>query len=223
MIVEAQKYLKQQRQLNENTIKNFWVGYCDPNGFIYMPSSFPLTDLHLNDMFKNRVLFPICDLYGNIIGVSGRLLNDGDPKYYNTEYDKAKHLYGFNVTLPICFEERKVYIVEGNIDVLSVYQRGIKNVVGMLGSNLTVVQLCLLSRFVDKVVFVPDGDIAGEKFLNRTKKLIEKYNSFGLQYFSIKLPNGYDPDKFLIERGKDSFVQLEQPLILSLSEQLESI
>jgi DNA primase len=222
-MIAGLKYLKENRHLTDETIQTFQLGYCDANSTIYEWSNFSQTGLTLSDpRFKNTALFPIFDLYGDLIAVSGRALSaDVQPKYINTVYPKTNHLFGLNITWPECLKTKTVYVVEGNVDTMMMYQAGIKNVVGMLGSNLTAKQLCLLSRFAEKIVLVPDGDNAGEKFLEKIKAVIpKKYNNFDVKFSMIQLPKGYDPDKFLFENGKDALLNLEHELFPTLLQRL---
>ena len=140
-------YLKGERHLTDETIRKFHLGYCDARGNIYSDTDFPVKDLELDYKFYNTAFFPIFDLYGSMIGVSARNLlykTKADNKYVNTVYSKSSHLYGLNETYKDCFAANSAYIVEGNVDTMTLYQHGITNVVGMLGSALSITQLTLL-------------------------------------------------------------------------------
>lgn len=212
-------YLKKDRSLTDESIAAFNLGYCDPNGTIYIGANYKGTELQLDYKFKNTALFPIFNLYNEVIGVSGRNLsynNNKDLKYVNTVYPKTEHMYGLNIAWPHALKSRRVYVVEGNVDTIMMHQYGFKNVVGMLGSSLRVTQLCLLSRFADEVYMVPDGDTAGEKLIERlwnpqklNKSLLHKYPNLDMKIFHVKLPTYYDPDKFLREKGAEEFKKLE--------------
>jgi DNA primase len=217
-MLPAFEYLKKERHLTDETIRQFHLAYCDGKGNIYSDSDFPDQSLELDYKFFDTALFPVCNVYGGMVGVSGRKLNyksNADLKYVNTVYQKTDHLYGLSVTLAECIKENKVYVVEGNVDTLMMYQSGVKNVVGMLGSTLSITQLSILSRFVDEVLLVPDGDTAGEKLIERItgrsgkKGLIQKFPKLALSFSHVKLPLFFDPDKFLRERGRDEFFKLE--------------
>lgn len=214
--MNAFEYLRKERQLTDETIRTFHLGYCDQGLNIYGDTEFPGKNLELDYKFEGTVLFPIFNLYNDLIGVSARKLNYNskvDLKYVNTVYPKTEHLYGLNITWPYCLKERKVYVVEGNVDTLMMYQHGIKNVVGMLGSTIRATQLCLLGRFVDEIIFVPDGDTAGEKLieklLKKGKGLIDKYYNLEVGFSYVKLPPYFDPDKFLREKGQEQFFKLD--------------
>ena len=220
-------YLLEQRYLTNESIEKFRLGFCDEYGqlkFHVFLNNFESELPKLDPRFYNSAIFPIFDLYHKVIGVSARSLSStNDFKYINTVYAKGKHLYGLNFTWLDCLKKRKVYIVEGNIDVVRMYQEGIKNVVGMLGSTLSLTQLTVLSRFVDEVVFVPDGDNAGIKFLERVaigrkgkKSLTEKHPNLDLNFSLIKLPEGSDPDTFLQCHKVEDLFKLEESVSSSL-------
>lgn len=208
------KYLKDNRHLTDETIRSWNLGYCDPKGIIYMGTNFS-EKLSLDFKFNCSILFPIFDMYGALIGVSARSLDrkPDAPKYVNTVYAKANNLYGLHMTWKDCVREKKVYVVEGNVDTIMMWQAGVKNVVGMLGSNFSSTQLCLLGRFVDKVVFMPDGDSAGYKFVKKVRDGISKFDNANLEFSVVNLPYGYDPDKFVQEKGLEELRKLEVPLV----------
>lgn len=211
-------YLQVERQLDNETIRKFHLGYCDKDRNIYADMDAPYKSLELDYKFQNSALFPIFNLYGDLIGVSARKLDyksNLDLKYVNTVYPKTDHVYGLSLTLPDCVKANRAYVVEGNIDTAMMYQHGFRNVVGMLGSNLSITQLTILSRFVDEIYLVPDGDTAGEKLIERLmgdgrkKGLVNKFPQLTTQFYQVKLPAYFDPDKFLREKGHDEFQKLE--------------
>lgn len=224
-MLKALEYLTKERKLTEEAIQQFGIGYCDPHGTNYLWSDFPTESLSLDTRFFNSILFPIKDLYGSVIAISARSM-DPDPKskYLNTSYTKGKHLYGLYQTWKSCLEQNKVYVVEGNIDVPFLWQSGVPNVVGMLGSNLTVSQLCLLRRFTTNICLVPDADKAGTRFLDKVKiATSKKYENLEFNYSIIILPDGLDPDEYLLTHSKEEFYSLEMPLEITLKEKLGSL
>lgn len=214
-------YLKEKRSITTETIQKFHLGYCDLNGSIYIDSEFPETTLQLDPRFNDSVLFPIFDLYNQFIGVSARTLNNPKLKYVNTVYPKTQHLYGLNTTWTDCLQQNKVYVVEGNIDVLRLYQSGIRNVVGMLGSVLKEQQLILLSRFVKNIVVVPDGDLAGRKVLQRIEANTSFQNKLNINISTLQLPKDTDPDLFVLSNGVEKLKALEKSKSYSLQERLQ--
>jgi DNA primase len=220
-MLEGFKYLKETRKLTDETILKFHLGYCDPHGVIYIDSEFPEKDLKLDPRFSYTALFPIFDIYGTVIGVSARALDKRDLKYVNTVYPKTEHLYGLNVAWRECLRLNKVYIVEGNVDVIRLHQCGIKNVVGMLGSAVRERQLTLLSRFVENIIVVPDGDDAGRKTLAKIENNNDIREKLKINISVLTLPNGYDPDTYLLSHSAEEFYKLEKTTISSLQEKLK--
>jgi DNA primase len=211
--LSAFDYLINTRKLSEETVRLFHLAHRDSKGTIYvdadMTEPFPALDFRFND----ASLFPIQDLYGKVVGVSARPFNPGPnlPKYVNTSYEKSEHLYGLNLTWKECVKEKRAFVVEGNVDVLQMWQKGIKNVVGMLGSAFSVTQLGLLAGFVERVIFVPDGDMAGLNFMEKTKNtLLKRYKDVPMSFSFLMLPQGYDPDSYLKKYSKEEFLALPE-------------
>jgi len=219
-------YLKDKRKLTDEIIETFKLAYCDSLGNIYAHTNFPSTALRLDEKFIDAVLYPIFDLYDTLIGISAKPLSNtkNRPDYVNTQYKKGQHLYGLSTTWKECLKERKVYVVEGNVDVLTMWKFGIKNVVGLLSSNFSFTQLCILNRFVDTITFIPDGDNAGSKFISNFKKAIsKKYSDFDINFKVINLPSGSDPDEFLKDHSAEELIGLEKDLVITLEDKLKSI
>src|SRR5579863_7495082 len=138
----AYKYLIEQRKINEDTIRAFHLGYIAQEGDTYVGANFPGKLPLMDKRFNHSTMFPIFDLYGTCIAVSARPLGPTQTKYINTSYEKSEHLYGLSVTAASCLQAQTVYVVEGNISLLQMYQVGIKNCVAMLGSKLSTRQVC---------------------------------------------------------------------------------
>lgn len=207
------KYLMDERKLSEQTIRDFHLGYVDPKGMTYIDADFQGLLPQMDFRFYNSSLFPVQSLYGDVVGVSCRpLIAKSDmPKYINSSYEKAEHLYGLNVTWKDLIKEKTAFVVEGNVDVLQMHERGIRNVVGMLGSNFSVIQLGLLLGFVERIIFVPDGDMAGLNFMEKTKNtLLKRYKDVPMSFSFLMLPTGEDPDSFLKKYSKEEFLALPQ-------------
>jgi len=161
------------------------------------------------DLFRDRVMFPIIDSRGKVAGFGGRVLNEGLPKYLNSPqtpvYKKGKILYGINITLEHIKNEKSAVVVEGYFDMISLYQAGIKNVAASLGTALTHEQVRFLKRHLDEVIIVYDGDKSGQIASLRGLDVI--FES-GIKAKAVMLPQGYDPDSFVREKGKDEFLKL---------------
>ncbi|MEO0069496.1 MAG: DNA primase, partial [candidate division WOR-3 bacterium] len=216
--IEAQSYLK-KRGLSRATIKRFRLGFA-PAGNLLRGAGKKLgvSEEHLLragllfkkengliDYFRERIVFPIFSPSGKIIGFSGRVLDDSEPKYLNSPdspvFHKGEILYGFFQAKGYIREEVPI-LVEGNFDLLSLVERGINNVVAPLGTALTVNQALLLRRYNRQVFLCFDGDEAGEKACRRT---IEVFLRAGVEPQIMKLPEGRDPDSYIREAGIEGF------------------
>ncbi|MDD5497685.1 MAG: DNA primase [Atribacterota bacterium] len=221
----ARQYLW-KRNFSEEIIKKFQLGYALP-GYehlmsILLAKKIPLSDLFKAglvakssksgktiDYFRNRIIFPIFNLQGNIIAFGGRVLDDKLPKYINSPetavYSKAKHLYGLFQAKKSIRQKNQVIIVEGYTDVLMAHQYGFENVVASLGTALTSQQIDLVKRYADEVLVAFDSDTAGKiatlRSLNMIKKAVRKVRI-------ISLPLNSDPADVLLKEGKNYFSNL---------------
>ncbi|HRN71095.1 MAG TPA: toprim domain-containing protein, partial [Candidatus Woesebacteria bacterium] len=156
------------------------------------------------DKFRNRLMFPIMDHQGEIVGFSGRAIdkNEKGPKYLNSPetpvYNKSKLLYGLYQAKETVRKEDFAIIVEGNIDIISSYQAGVKNIVAPLGTALTEDQLKLLKRYCSKIYLSFDTDSAGQRALLRSLELAEKV---GLQTLAIDIGEYQDVDEMITSGG----------------------
>ena len=219
---EALEYLN-KRGLDVETIKMFGIGLAPKNHNtltkLLLDKGYSLTDatdiglLRSNkdgyyDTFSYRIMFPIIDESNRVLGFSGRIfVNDpNQPKYVNTEetpiYKKGEMLYNLNNAIPHIRKSGYVILCEGQMDVISLSNHGIKNVVCSLGTALTVEQSQLLSKYTKKVIICYDGDNAGIKATGKAFNVLK-----GFTAHSITLPNGMDPDEYLKANNKDSFIE----------------
>jgi DNA primase len=155
------------------------------------------------DRFRDRVTFPIFNLSQKIVGFGGRIIEEKDePKYLNSPespiYHKGKILYGLNVSKDLIRDKKAAVLVEGYIDLISLYQSGIKNVVAPLGTSFTQDQARLLSRYAEKVYLLFDSDRAGESAVFRSADLL--FDS-EMEMMIVVLPSGEDPDSFVRKHG----------------------
>ncbi len=210
-VLPAYKYLIEQRKLNEDTIHMFNLGYISPDGIPYVDAGFNSVLPETDKRFFHSTMFPIFDMFGTCIAISARPLGPTQTKYINTVYEKSDHLYGLNITWNECLNADKVYVVEGNISLLQMYQAGIKNCVAMLGSKLSVTQVCLLSRFVKNIVLVPDADKAGIKLIQKMRENIPtKLYDADIRFTYVELPVGIDPDDYFKINTKQDFLHLPE-------------
>lgn len=161
------------------------------------------------DRFRNRVMFPVFDIKGRVIGFGGRVLDDSKPKYLNSPetlvFQKGTNLYGLNFAVKSKMEERSFIIVEGYMDCITLHQYGITNVVASLGTALTVNQARLLKRYADKVIISYDADVAGQ---TATLRGLEVLRNAGFDVRVLRIPQGKDPDEFVRSNGKEAFLKL---------------
>lgn len=160
----------------------------------------------LFDRFRNRVLFPIRNLQGRVVGFGGRVLDDTQPKYLNTPetpvFTKGKHLFALDRAKGAGINA--LIIVEGYFDVIAAHQAGIPNAVGTMGTALTQDHLRLIRRISEKVLLIFDPDEAGARAALRTAPLLIEE---GISAKVISLPSGEDPDLFIRKEGKAGFLK----------------
>lgn len=204
---KALDYLIQKRGLTKKTIQEFLIGYAPPKNIL---SSFlkkkGISNLEAQragspDRFFNRIVFPITDILGNMVGFTGRAMDDSQmPKYLNTAetviFNKSKLLYGLNMAKTDIKTQEKVVLVEGQMDVILSYQSGIKNTVASSGTALTPEQLKIISRFDSEIILAYDQDEAGAKAV---QKAIDLILSAGIDARIASWPNDYkDPGEVVV-------------------------
>lgn len=207
----ALSYLTNQRDLNSKLVENFVLGYAPSDNslsaYLIKKKGFSEKDLidaglaynragKIFDFFRNRIIFPLTDHRGNIVGFSGRALTDADmPKYINTKdtlvYHKGSLFFGMDLAKDEIKKKDQVIVVEGEFDAIALWKNGIKNAVAIKGTALTETQANLLSRFSKKVTLCLDQDEAGYEATKRSLANLEKYN---LTTTVVVLPNK-DPDE----------------------------
>ncbi len=159
------------------------------------------------DTFRGRLMFPVIDVRGNVIGFSGRILGDGEPKYMNSPetlvFNKSRNLFAMNLAK----KSKSGYIIlaEGNIDVVMMHQAGFDSAVASLGTSLTAEQARLISRFTNEVVIAYDSDGAGKKASQRAIGLLEKLD---VKVKVLSMTGAKDPDEFIKLKGADAFRNL---------------
>ena len=215
-----------KRGIREEVIKRFGLGYAQDRWhdlIMYLKKKGFNENLLLEaglilksekkgntyDRFRNRVMFPVFDVRGKVIGFGGRVLDDSKPKYLNSPetvvFHKGTNLYGLNFATKNKLEQDYIIIVEGYMDLISLHQHGITNTVASLGTALTINQARLLKRYVNKVIISYDADVAGQ---TATLRGLEILRHAGLDVKVLKVPQGKDPDEFVRNNGKDTFLRL---------------
>jgi DNA primase len=230
------------RGLKQETVESFGIGYAPPGweGLLRFAKSKGVDLRILNsaglvvesekkegyyDRFRDRLIFPISNLSSRIIGFGGRVLKEEDePKYLNSPetsiYQKGKLLYGLNLSKEIIRENNSAVVVEGYMDLISLYQAGMKNVVASSGTAFTSDQARLLSRYADKVFLLFDSDSAGRKAALRS---VDSLFDAGLDVLVMDLPSGEDPDSFVKKNGVKSILEKEKEAKSFIDFKVESI
>ena len=217
-----------KRGLNKNVIKEFQLGYVPwKNNFYddlskkYTEEDIALTGLYYKndktgknvDRFNSRIIFPVNNISGDAIAFGGRIIRESKlAKYINSPetefYKKGNMIFNLDKAKDSRAETDEVIIVEGYMDVVSVYSAGVKNVIANSGTALTEKQIDLIWKFFSNPIICLDGDESGQKAALRiAEKLFPMINEKNKIYFSI-MPEGKDPDDFIKQNGKDGFVSL---------------
>ena len=209
----------QKRGLSKAILTSFGVGFA-PNSWNSLVDAMRkkgYTDQELRDAdlvgekngriydrFRNRIMFPIIDVRGNVIGFGGRVLDDSKPKYLNTSetliFNKRKNLFGLNLAKKTKYNY--MILVEGNIDVITLHQYGFDNAVASLGTAFTDEHATLLSRYTEQIVLTYDSDAAGQQAAKRAIPMLEKV---GIRVKVLSMKDAKDPDEFLHKFGADKF------------------
>lgn len=220
---EARAYL-QKRQLDPRIIRKFGIGYS-PDSYDALTShlrekGFTMDEIlksglalenknggGYHDRFRGRIMFPIFDAQGRGVGFGGRILGKGEPKYLNSPetvlFSKSRNLYGLNFAKDA--RKRELILVEGYMDMISIYQAGFHNVVASLGTAFNQEHARTLKRFADDVILLYDSDEAGTNAALRAIPVLVKS---GFRVRVTQVPDGKDPDEFIKANGAAAFSRL---------------
>lgn len=217
---KALKYLN-DRKLDDETIKEFEIGLSmnDNNvSKMLINKGYDINELvdiglcgknknFTYDIFRNRIMFPLYDLNGNVVGFSGRIYNgEDDSKYVNSKesliFKKGMLLYNYHRAMKYAREKHQIIIVEGFMDVIRLYTVGIKNVVASMGTAITKEHADLIRKLSKNVVLCFDGDKAGQK---ATISAIEALEKIDIEPKIIRLEDNLDPDDYIIKKGIDAY------------------
>ena len=224
---ECTKYLE-KRQLSKETVKSFKLGYSfSSQGSLYqhlkdlsfqdkeiLKSNVVKKDNNnkFRDFFYKRLIFPISNIQGNVVGFGGRVLDSSNPKYINSpesnHFKKREMLYNLNLAKNVARQKKNLLICEGYMDVISLYQNNIKSVVAPLGTSFTEEQLKLSWRFTDKPTIMFDGDEAGKRASYKAAIMSLPYLLPNKSLQFISLPNNTDPDTYLINHKINNLINL---------------
>lgn len=217
----GQEYVK-KRQLSNDTLKAFRIGFSGKFDELYKElkkQGFQEQEIlesglvnknyrgQYIDRYRNRLMFPICDVRGRVIAFGGRVLDDSKPKYINSPenivYSKGRHLFGLNVAKKS--DTKKLLIVEGYMDVISLHQRGITNVVASLGTAMTEQQGWLLRKSTEQIILSFDSDEAGMQAKLRALDILQ---NMGCDLRILQMEGAKDPDEYVIKYGNARFKNL---------------
>lgn len=218
---EALSYFLNERKLSLTTVKRFGLGYA-PKDFYALTNhmkklGFSEQELidgflcgrsqkngRLYDYFRNRVIFPIIDVKGNIVGFGGRVMDDSKPKYLNTSdtpgFKKSKNLFALNYAKNHCSEQ--LILCEGYMDVIALHAAGIENAVATLGTALTQEQARMMTKYTKRVILLYDSDDAGQRATDRAIKILSEV---GMDVRILKVNGAKDPDEYIKKFGADRF------------------
>jgi DNA primase len=219
----------QSRGLEPGILRKFGIGYADDRwhslyDFLTSKGYDAKTLLSLGlvaesnnriyDKFRDRVMFPIINTRGKVVGFGGRAIGDGTPKYLNSQeslvFQKKNNLFGLNLTRQDINREDCAILVEGYMDVITLYQHGVRNVSASLGTALTENQAAMLKRYTKNIVLAYDGDEAGQAAALRGMDILY---AAGCNVKVLHLPDAKDPDEFIRKYGRDAFLeQVKQAL-----------
>ena len=218
----ALAYLQNERKLSVETVKTLGIGYA-PDSFdqfkrYLLKCGFSERELveyslcnqsengHTYDAFRNRVMFPIQDAFGNVVAFGGRTLGEGLPKYLNSAetpvFHKGQHLFGLHRAKE--YGKEQMILCEGYMDVIPLNSIGIMNAVATLGTALTENQAGLLKKHTKRVLINFDSDNAGQTATERALTIFEK---IGLAAKVVSLDHAKDPDEYIKTFGKDAYIQ----------------
>ncbi len=235
---EGLEYAK-NRGLSQNTLTKFGMGFA-PNSWSSLLDAMKKkhftedelleaglvlknpTKGTVYDRFRNRLMFPIIDVRGHVIGFGGRVMDDSTPKYLNSPetiiFNKRKNLFGMNLAKKT--KANQIILVEGYMDAIALHQYGFDCAVASLGTALTEDQVTLLSKYTQQVVLIYDGDEAGQNATRRAMPMLEKS---GLQMRVLRIQGAKDPDEFLKKYGADRFKLLLEGAENQMEYQLQSL
>jgi len=218
----AKNYIVKKRGIDKETIIEWGIGYAPENGgAVSFLRSKKFTDADIRgaglmgsrggDMFRGRMMVPLCDNQGQVVGFTGRIIGDGEPKYINTPatvlYDKSRQVFGFHLAKNAIRSEDLAVIVEGNLDAISSHQAGVKNVVACAGTALTIFHLKALKRLTSNIALCFDGDKAG---VAATERAIILAQELDINLSIISIPDtAKDPDE-LIQKDKKAWQDLQK-------------
>ncbi|MFZ5753469.1 MAG: DNA primase [Bacillota bacterium] len=236
---EALLYLE-RRGLSQDSCEKFLLGYAPqtwdqltrllldkkvlPEELLILGLASKAQNGNLIDRFRNRLMFPICDERGRVVGFGGRVLDDSLPKYLNSPdtplFSKGRFLYGLNLAKGPIRTQDQVIIMEGYMDVITAHQHGISNAVATLGTALTTEQARMMMRYTYNTATCFDADSAGQE---ATLRGLDILRQLGCHVSVVTIPDGKDPDEFLNKQGREAFLKRIQEALPLLEYKLQKM
>lgn len=184
---EALRYLLDLRGLTRECIAQFKLGY--------LPRRLKIDGLAA--VFNGRIVIPIFNAHGEVVGLSSRALDGCFPKYCHTQFKRNTVLYGLNLAKEFVIRKNLCYLVEGFFDVMSLWNLGVRNVVATMGAGIDRLRACLVYRYTSNVALIPDHDEAGNIGMMSIKKVLSS-EPFNMKVFKVVYPDSYkDIDEYL--------------------------
>ena len=218
---DAKEYLK-NRNIDNDIIKEFKIGLSTTGteiSSILLKKGYKEDELlssglcyktsnGLHDIYKNRIMFPLMDLNGNVVAFSGRIYNEkSDNKYINTSetdiFKKGNLLYNYHIAKEEARKEKSIIVVEGFMDVIRLSTIGVRNVVALMGTALTKNQANLIRKLSSNIILMFDGDGAGDK---ATLSFINALDDSDATIKVVRLEDNLDPDEYILTKGKDKLL-----------------
>ncbi|WP_199028891.1 DNA primase [Ralstonia sp. ASV6] len=235
---ETIDYMK-RRGLTKETVVKFSLGHAS-NGLRAALADVPESVLveaglvsrseetgHVRDKFRERLMFPIWNAAGQVIGFGGRTMTDAEPKYLNSPetpvFHKGEELYGLNFARAAVRQTRSAVVVEGYMDVAMLHQHGETRAVAALGTSITAEQVTRLLRQCQSIYFCFDGDKAGQHAADRAANIVLSVMTDGKRAYFLTLPNDHDPDSYVREHGIDAWREALINASVPLSERVIAI
>ena len=227
--IEAKNYLH-SRNIDDKVIKEFGIGISlkkiDLLTKMLIKKNYSINDLiksglivkgknNYMDIYYNRIMFPLYNLNGQVVGFSGRIYDTNDSsKYINTKeteiFKKGELLYNYHRSKNICRQKNEVIVMEGFMDVIRAFTIGVENTVATMGTAVTKNQALLIKKMAKDVILCFDGDSAGAK---ATNACIELFNEIGVNPKIVRLEENLDPDEYILKYGKEKFIsKLNNPI-----------
>jgi DNA primase len=216
----ALRYLTQERHVSMASVEAFGLGFCPSN------PDFDMRGRRELDALRGRITVPIYSEFGRLVCIAGRVPDPKVKGWWNTQFVKSSHLYGFNHARQHIFMRNKGYVFEGYLDRIILAQCGLPNSVAVMSADLGMRRVGLLARYCDRLCLCFDTDANDAGLLGLLKSLEQLYSvGFGTNpaldaqdgmmspsLSMIRLPVGVDPDEFVMKEGLDAFLSLEKPL-----------